>query len=186
MLGSTGSIGRSTLEVIAGNPDKFKVCALSANNNIDVLKEQILQFKPDVAALSDEKAANELYKWLKVSGVNSCHVLSGPQGVCDVAAYGESDFVVSAIVGAAGLRPTLSAIRAKKHIGLANKETLVMAGAAVMAEAHKNGVTILPIDSEHSAIFQCLEGHDKAAVRRLILTASGGPFLVKRFRSLNL
>lgn len=186
VLGSTGSIGRSTLEVVAGNPDKFKICALSANNNIEVLKEQILQFKPDVAALSDDVAANELYKWLKGNGVNNCHVLIGPQGVCEAAAYSEADFVVSAIVGAAGSLPTLSAIRAKKHIGLANKETLVMAGAAVIAEAHKHGVKILPIDSEHSAIFQCLEGHERTAVKRLILTASGGPFFGKTLKELQL
>ncbi|MEO5358254.1 MAG: 1-deoxy-D-xylulose-5-phosphate reductoisomerase [Nitrospirae bacterium YQR-1] len=179
VLGSTGSIGRSTLEVIAGNPDKFKVCALSANNNTEVLKEQIRLFKPDVAALSDVAAAGELYKWAQGNGHKNCRILSGGQGVCDVAAYVEADFVVSAIVGAAGLKPTLSAIRAKKHIGLANKETLVMAGAAVMAEAQKYGVKILPIDSEHSAIFQCLEGHDSRCVKRLILTASGGPFFGK-------
>jgi 1-deoxy-D-xylulose-5-phosphate reductoisomerase len=175
VLGSTGSIGRSALAVVSGNRKRFKVAVLTAGNNISLLKEQIRTFSPEVVAVADEKAAEALKKSLgkKQTGTR---ILSGQKGIMDAAAYKDSAFVLSAIVGAAGLMPTLAAIRSGKTVGLANKEALVMAGRIVMGEAKKSGATILPVDSEHSAIFQCIEGQRKPDVRRLILTASGGPF----------
>lgn len=174
ILGSTGSIGRSTLAVIAQNLDRFRVVAITAGSNIDLFEQQIKTFKPDIAAVADTDAAYALSKRL-----NGTEILSGFEGVNSVAAYDGSDFVISAIVGSAGLIPTITAIRAGKTIGLANKEALVMAGDLVMKEAKKNRVKILPVDSEHSAVSQCLEGHDNADIRRIILTASGGPFINK-------
>lgn len=182
ILGSTGSIGRSALEIISSNRDKFRVTGLTAGKNIALLEKQIRAFGPDVAAVADTAAAKELKKRLKRE-FTSLEIVSGRKGVAEVAAYGMSDFVLSAIVGSAGLIPTLSAIRAGKTIGLANKETLVMAGRIVLREAKKHGVKILPVDSEHSAIFQCMRGHGKSAIRRIILTASGGPFAGKKIKN---
>ena len=184
ILGSTGSIGRSALEIISSNKDKFRVVALTAGKNISLLERQIRSFEPEVVAVADEEGAKELKKKLRKT-VSAPEIVSGQEGVAAVAAYEGSDFVLSAIVGSAGLIPTLSAIRAGKTIGLANKESLVMAGRIIFRESKKNRVKILPVDSEHSAIFQCMEGHGKTAVKRIILTASGGPFAGKNKKSLD-
>lgn len=172
ILGSTGSIGQSTLDVISRNSSEFRAVALVAGSNIDLLEEQISAFRPEVVAVADEKMAEKLS--LRVHGTK---ILFGSDGIQQAAAYESADMVISAIVGAAGLLPTLTAIRAGKDVGLANKEALVMAGSIVMSEAKKNGVRIIPVDSEHSAVYQCLEGRRKEDVRRIILTASGGPFV---------
>jgi 1-deoxy-D-xylulose-5-phosphate reductoisomerase len=178
ILGSTGSVGRNALEIISGHRDRFKVVALTAGKNVDLIEEQIKSFSPKVVAVADEAAAKELQR--RIGGhASSLKILSGHDGVAEAASYGGSDFVLSAIVGAAGLIPTISAIRPGKTIGLANKEALVMAGSIVTEEAKKSGVRILPVDSEHSAVFQCIEGHKNSDIRRIILTASGGPFAGK-------
>lgn len=172
ILGSTGSIGRSTLDVISRNSSQFKAVALVAGKNVDLLEEQIRAFRPDVAAVADEQTAEDLSR--RVSGVR---VLFGPDGVNQAAAYESADLVISAIVGSAGLLPTITAVRAGKDIGLANKEALVMAGSIVMQEAKCSGIRIIPVDSEHSAVYQCLEGRKKEEIKRIVLTASGGPFV---------
>lgn len=178
ILGSTGSIGRSALEVVSKHRDGFKVVGLTAKGSVDVLLRQIREFKPEAVAVYDRTAAKELRKHTRVP------VFDGEDGVCRVASHENSDFVLSAIVGFAGLLPTLSAIRAGKTVGLANKESLVVAGEMVMGEARKKKVRILPVDSEHSAVFQCLEGRGASALKRIILTASGGPFIGKGRREL--
>ena len=185
ILGSTGSIGRSALDFIGRHRDAFRVTVLTAGKNIALLEKQIHSFLPEIVAVADRSAAGELQKRIGKKRASSLTILSGQDGIAEAAAYKRSDFVLSAIVGAAGLMPTLSAIRAGKTIGLANKEALVMAGRIVMQEAKKYGSKILPVDSEHSAIFQCIEGHRKSDVRRIILTASGGPFAGRRKGELN-
>ncbi len=175
LLGSTGSIGISTLDVVGAHPDRFAVTALAAGRNISLLHEQIERFKPRLAAVIDEEHARELRRMLGPS--SATEVIAGPEGYRETASAAGADMVVSAMVGAAGLLPTLDAIEAGKDIALANKETLVMAGHIVLRKASEKGVKILPVDSEHSAIFQCLQGHRMEDVRRIILTASGGPFL---------
>ena len=175
ILGSTGSIGRSSLQVIEEYPDLFQVVALAAGRNIDLLAEQIHRFRPKIAAVLDQRLAKDLVSNLKAE--TRVEVLVGLEGYGRVASYDDADLVLSAMVGAAGLRPTLSAIRAGKNVALANKETLVMAGALVMEEARLNQITLLPVDSEHNAIFQALEGHRREDLKRILLTASGGPFL---------
>ena len=175
LLGSTGSIGVSTLDVVGAHPDRFVVTALAAGRNIKLLKQQIERFRPRLAAVYDEAHALELHRLLGPASATA--VLFGPDGYRETAAYAAADMVVSAVVGAAGLLPTLDAIEAGKDIALANKETLVMAGHLVLRKATERGVKIIPVDSEHSAIFQCLQGHRREDVRRIILTASGGPFL---------
>ena len=173
ILGSTGSIGTNTLDIVAKFPHQFQVVGLTAGSNDEKLDEQIRVFKPEAVALSDEAAAARLRRrW----STNSVEILSGPEGIARVASWPSSSLVVSAIVGGAGLVPTLAAIRAAKHVALANKEPMVMAGTLMQAEARRHGVRIFPVDSEHSAIFQSLEGHRREDVRRVILTASGGPF----------
>lgn len=174
ILGSTGSIGVSTLEVAARYPDRFKVVALAAGRNVDGLEKQVRQFRPQVVSLSDPEAARSLRKKLSDCKVE---VLTGIEGLLAVAEMPEADMVISAIVGAAGLVPTMAAIRAGKRIALANKETLVMAGEIVTREVRERGVDLFPVDSEHSAIFQAMHGHRHEDMRRLIITASGGPFL---------
>jgi 1-deoxy-D-xylulose-5-phosphate reductoisomerase len=184
ILGSTGSIGRNALDIVSRHKDLFRIVALTAGKNITLLEEQIKTFSPEVVAVADEKAAKELQR--KLGRENpSLRMLSGNDGVAEAAGSNNSDFVLSAIVGAAGLMPTMSAIRSGKTIGLANKETLVMAGRIVTEEARKHKVRILPVDSEHSAIFQCLEGRKKSDLRRIILTASGGPFAFRSIEELN-
>jgi 1-deoxy-D-xylulose-5-phosphate reductoisomerase len=175
LLGSTGSIGVSTLDVIGAHPDRFEVSALAAGRNVALLAEQIERFRPRLAAVIDESHAGELRG--RLGRASSTTVLSGAEGYREAAAIAGADMVVSAMVGAAGLLPTLEAIAAGKDIALANKETLVMAGHLVLRRAAEQGVKILPVDSEHSAIFQCLQGGRGEEVRRIILTASGGPFL---------
>lgn len=170
ILGSTGSIGTQTLEVVRKNPKDFRVVALTANSNIDLLRKQVEEFEPSVIAVADKAKADELEDALGI------HVLKGEESLSKVCSLDEGDFVVNSLVGSIGIVPTLAAIKKKKTIGLANKETLVSAGELVMREAKKQGVRILPIDSEHSAIFQCIGGEGKF-VKRIILTASGGPFL---------
>ena len=174
ILGSTGSIGANTLSVVRQFPDQFKVVGLAAGMNTELLKEQILRFRPEVVSVLDKGLAEALRKELASSSVEIIH---GIEGLIHVATHPEVDLVVSALVGAVGLIPTLSAIKTGKAIALANKESLVMAGKIVMEEATANHVQILPIDSEHSAIFQALLGQPREQVRRLVLTASGGPFL---------
>jgi 1-deoxy-D-xylulose-5-phosphate reductoisomerase len=171
ILGSTGSIGTSTLDIVERFPDEFRVAGLSAATNDEKLEEQIRRFKPRMVALSNGSAAARLRQRCADLPVE---ILSGTEGVVQVASISEAEMVISAIVGGAGLVPTLAAIRANKHIALANKEPMVMAGKLMQEEARKHGVRIFPVDSEHSAIFQSLEGHRLEDVRRLILTASGG------------
>lgn len=171
ILGSTGSIGTNTLDIVQRFPEEFRVAGLTAGNNIEKLEEQIRIFKPRVVAVSTDAAAATLRQ--RCTGI-PVEILSGEKGIAEVASLPEAELVISAIVGAAGLVPTLAAIRTGKHIALANKEPMVMAGKLMQEEARKHGVTIFPVDSEHSAIFQSLVGHRLQDVRRLILTASGG------------
>jgi 1-deoxy-D-xylulose-5-phosphate reductoisomerase len=180
ILGSTGSIGTSTLDVVARHPDKFRIVALTANSQVDLLFKQCRQFKPRYAVMLDEAAAIQLRQRLLEAGMNT-EVLSGVAALEQVSALPEVDTVMAAIVGAAGLRPTLGAAHAGKKILLANKETLVMAGNVFMDAVRASGSVLLPIDSEHNAIFQALpRGYDgdlaASGVRRILLTASGGPF----------
>ncbi|MHB8769803.1 MAG: 1-deoxy-D-xylulose-5-phosphate reductoisomerase [Syntrophales bacterium] len=173
ILGSTGSIGVNTIEVIGGHPEEFTVTALAAGTNVELLRRQIDRFRPAVAAVADEEHARRLREMLGPRG--STAVCWGSEGYREAASVG-ADMAVSAMVGAAGLLPTLAAIESGKQIALANKETLVMAGGIVLRTARERGVSIIPVDSEHSAVFQCLQGHRGEDVRRIILTASGGPF----------
>lgn len=179
ILGSTGSVGRQTLEVARNL--KIHVSGLTADSNIDLLEAQAKEFLPQVVAVRNEERAQQLQKRLKGCGID---VLSGTEGINTVAAKTSADTVVSSLVGIAGLIPTMEAIKSGKDIALANKETLVTAGQLVMTEAKRKGVRILPVDSEHSAIFQCLEGNRFEDVKRIILTASGGPFRGKNVREL--
>jgi 1-deoxy-D-xylulose-5-phosphate reductoisomerase len=180
ILGSTGSIGASTLDVIARHPDKYRVVALTANQGVERMLEQCQQFRPVVAVMADEQSGRRLAKGLVERGI-ATEVLCGLRGLESVAAMRDADYVMAAIVGAAGLLPTLSAVRAGKRVLLANKEALVMAGHLFMQEAREHGAEILPIDSEHNAVFQCLpadaaENLEARGVARILLTASGGPF----------
>lgn len=175
ILGSTGSIGTQSLEI--AKKCGYCVSALSAYSNVDVIERQIREFKPKVAALVDEKAASELK--IRTADTNT-KILSGIEGVCECAAWADADTVINGIVGMAGLKPTLTAIECEKKLALANKETLVAGGKIVMSRAKEKGVEILPVDSEHSAIFQCLQGKpSNKALKKIILTASGGPFFGK-------
>jgi 1-deoxy-D-xylulose-5-phosphate reductoisomerase len=171
ILGSTGSIGTNTLDIVQRFPDEFRVVGLTAGSNIDKLEAQIRQFTPNAVAVSTESSAAMLRSRCADLPVE---VMAGEEGITQVASMLDAELVISAIVGAAGLVPTLSAIRSGKHIALANKEPMVMAGTLMQDEARKHGVRIFPVDSEHSAIFQSLEGHRIEDVRRVILTASGG------------
>ena len=172
VLGSTGSIGRQSLEVIAACG--METAALAANSSVKLMEEQARQYRPSVAALADEKAAADLRVRLADTNV---HVLSGLEGVLEAATLSSADTAIAALVGMAGLRPTLASIREGKRVCLANKETLVCAGPLVFEEAKDYGAKIYPVDSEHSALFQCLEANrDRGEVKRLILTCSGGPF----------
>jgi len=171
ILGSTGSIGTNTLDIVRRFPDEFRVVGLTGGSNIERLEEQMRAFKPHAVAVSTESSASLLRSRCADLPIE---ILSGEDGFTHVAALPNAELVISAIVGAAGLVPTLAAIRSGKHIALANKEPMVMAGQLMQAEARKHGVRIFPVDSEHSAILQSLEGHRIEDVRRLILTASGG------------
>jgi len=172
VLGSTGSIGTSTIKVAADLPDRIRLLALGAGNNAELLIDQTRKHQPIAVSIGDAAKANELRGTL---GAN-CEVYSGTEGLVKLATLPDADIVLIAIVGTAGLQPALAAIRAGKDIAVASKEILVMAGETVMSEARKNGVRVLAVDSEHSAIFQCLDGKPPASVRKLWLTASGGPF----------
>ena len=174
ILGSTGSIGTQALDVCRRMG--FSPVALTANRNVSVIENQIREFSPEIAVMADEKAAADLKT--RVADTNT-KVYSGKDGVCAAAGYDKSDIVLNSLVGMAGLVPTLSAIIAKKKIALANKETLVAGGDFVMRAAAENGVDILPVDSEHSAIFQCLQGAGGNIIKKILLTASGGPFFGK-------
>ena len=177
ILGSTGSIGTQTLEVVRNNPSDFAVEGLSCGSDIDKLYEQILEFKPSVASVYDEKKAMELRERLKLTRPDiSTEILPGEEGVIAVATADKADTVVGAIVGVAGLKPTVRAIEKGKDIALANKETLVAGGDIVMPLAREKGISLLPVDSEHCAIWQCLWGEKPEDLDRILITASGGPF----------
>lgn len=173
ILGSTGSIGTQALEVIEKNPDKFKVELLTANHNKQLLVKQALQFKPQAVVIANEKLYHDVKKELEGLPIK---VHSGEKAISDLVSMPEIDLVLTAMVGFSGLAPTLSAIDAKKQIALSNKETLVVAGDLVTAKAKANKVNIYPVDSEHSAIFQCLTGESLKQIEKIYLTASGGPF----------
>jgi 1-deoxy-D-xylulose-5-phosphate reductoisomerase len=175
VLGSTGSIGRKALSIAARFRDRFAVTALSAKSNIALLAEQVREFGPEAVAVFDEAGARQLKELLP--GDRRTRIMHGESGLCAVAAWESAELTLTAVVGAAGLLPTLAAINAGKAIALANKETLVMAGELVTGRAREKGVAIIPVDSEHSAIFQCLQGQRRQDVDHLLLTASGGPFL---------
>lgn len=173
IIGSTGSVGTQTLEVIDLFPDKFEIVGLAAGSQVKSLSEQVRKYKPKVVCIGNEALYNEFRE--EISDMR-CKVVCGIEGLVEAATFEEADIVVTSITGTLGLIPTVEAIKAGKHIALANKETLVAAGDIVMTLASLHGVKILPVDSEHSAIFQCLNGEDIRAVNKLILTASGGPF----------
>jgi 1-deoxy-D-xylulose-5-phosphate reductoisomerase len=172
LLGSTGSIGTSTIKVAEDLPDRIRLVGLGAGNNVELLFQQTLNHRPEAVSITDPAKAQELRGKLGAA----VHVSSGPDGLVKLATLPGADIVLIAIVGTAGLRPALAAIRAGKDIAVASKEILVMAGEIVMSEARKHGVRVLAVDSEHSAIFQCLDGKPSGSVRKLWLTASGGPF----------
>lgn len=179
ILGSTGSIGRQALEIVERTGD-FEVVGLGAHRAVAMLGEQIRRFHPRVVGLADADAATRL----QAAGPPAVHVLSGPSAMRELAKWGEADVVLVAVVGIAGLLPTLAAFQAGRDVALANKETLVAGGALVMAEVRRTGRRLLPIDSEHAAIMQCLRGESLAGVRRILLTGSGGPFLRRPLESL--
>ena len=181
ILGSTGSIGRQALDVIRANPDKFEVFALTANNNLDLLIEQACEFQPDVVAIANEKLYLQLKQALADQPIK---VFAGMDAIAQLVEMEPIDLVLTAMVGYAGLKPTIQAIRANKTIALANKETLVVAGEIIGELALKHKTAILPVDSEHSAIFQCLAGEGNNPIEKIILTASGGPFRAKKTEEL--
>jgi 1-deoxy-D-xylulose-5-phosphate reductoisomerase len=177
ILGSTGSIGRSTLSVVESYPERFQIAALAAGNNAEVVFEQAVRWKPRVVSLANEASARAIGAKLRQAGLTGIETVHGAAGTVRVATHPEVDFVVSAIVGVSGLEATYEAVRAGKSVGLANKECLVVAGELITAEARKQGKPLLPIDSEHNAVHQCLRGGRMEEVERVWLTASGGPFL---------
>ncbi|MGA9964630.1 MAG: 1-deoxy-D-xylulose-5-phosphate reductoisomerase [Terriglobales bacterium] len=177
ILGSTGSIGRSTLSVVEAYPERFEVIALAAGRNVEAAFEQARRWKPRLLSVADEQDAETLRTQLRKAGVAGVSIVCGSAGTVQVATHPEADFVVSAIVGVAGLEATYEAVRAGKTVGLANKECLVAAGELITAEARRQGKPLLPIDSEHNAVHQCMRGGRMNEVRQIWLTASGGPFL---------
>jgi 1-deoxy-D-xylulose-5-phosphate reductoisomerase len=174
ILGSTGSVGVTTLDVVSRFPERFRIVALAAGQNLDLLVEQVRRFHPELVSVATPELARDLNG--RLSG-EKVAILHGVDGAIAVATHRDAQFVMSAIVGAVGLRPTLAAAKAGKDVGFANKETLVVAGEVMTDAIRDSGSTLLPVDSEHNAIFQCLEGRQRANVKRIILTASGGPFL---------
>lgn len=172
VLGSTGSIGTQTLDVVRSHPDLFDISVLAANSHDELLEQQIREFEPELAVLSDEDA----YKRLKSRYSGSTQLAGGRQAFIDAAAVDAVDTVVTSMMGFAGLEPTMKALDARKNIALANKETLVVAGEIVMRRAKEQGVSILPVDSEHCAFYQCLQGENRESIEKLLLTCSGGPF----------
>lgn len=175
LLGSTGSIGTQTLDIVSEHPDKFRIVGLAAGRNVELFAAQIRQFRPEIAAISAADKLPELKEAIKDLNPQPI-LLAGEQGVIEVARYGDSQTVVTGIVGCAGLLPTIAAIEAGKDIALANKETLIAGAPVVLPLVEKHGVKLLPADSEHSAIFQCLQGVPKDGLRKILLTASGGAF----------
>ena len=177
ILGSTGSIGRSTLSIVQSFPDRFSVVSMAAGNNVELAFEQARRWRPQILSMATAEAADQLQQELKNAGLNSAiEITYGSKGTVQVSTHPDADFVVSAIVGVAGLEATYEAVKAGKTIGLANKECLVAAGDLITAEAHRQGKPLLPIDSEHNAVHQCLRGGRRDEVHRVWLTASGGPF----------
>jgi 1-deoxy-D-xylulose-5-phosphate reductoisomerase len=177
LLGSTGSIGTQTLEIVDACPENFVVDALSAGNNAELMAEQVMKYSPKIASLATEEAAKELKERLVAAGCQKMpEIMFGDEGILAAATVDTADTVVTGIVGAAGLKPTIEAIKLKKDIALANKETLISGGPVILPLVEKYGVNLLPADSEHSAIFQCLQGVPEGGLRRVILTASGGAF----------
>jgi 1-deoxy-D-xylulose-5-phosphate reductoisomerase len=174
ILGSTGSVGVTTLDVVSRFPEGFRVVAMAAGKNLEVLVDQVKRFRPELVSVATAELARDLKNRLAGEKVD---VMYGTEGAIAVATHRDAQFVMSAIVGAAGLRPTLAAAKAGKDVGFANKETLVIAGEVMTRAVRDAGVNLLPVDSEHNAIFQCLEGRQRANVKRIVLTASGGPFL---------
>ncbi|QQE64412.1 1-deoxy-D-xylulose-5-phosphate reductoisomerase [Leptolyngbya sp. BL0902] len=175
LLGSTGSIGTQTLDILEHHPDQFRLVGIAAGNNVELLAQQVRQFRPEIVAICNAERVGELREAL--AGLDPMpQILAGEEGVVEVARYGDAEAVVTGIVGCAGLLPTLAAIEAGKDIALANKETLIAGGPAVLPLVEKHGVKLLPADSEHSAIFQCLQGVPQGGLRRILLTASGGAF----------
>jgi 1-deoxy-D-xylulose-5-phosphate reductoisomerase len=174
ILGSTGSVGVTTLDVVGRFPDRFRVVAMAAGKNLEVLADQVKRFKPELVSVATPELARDLKSRL---GAEKVEITHGMDGAIAVATHRDAQFVMSAIVGAIGLRPTLAAAKAGKDVGFANKETLVVAGEVMTRAVRDSGVKLLPVDSEHNAIFQCLEGRQRSNVKRIILTASGGPFL---------
>lgn len=175
LLGSTGSIGTQTLDIVRQYPDQFRIVGLAAGRNVELLAQQVQQFKPQIVAIQDVDRLGDFQA--AIAGMNPKPiVLTGQAGIVDVARYGDAEVVVTGIVGCAGLLPTIAAIEAGKDIALANKETLIAGGPVVLPLIKRHGVTLLPADSEHSAIFQCLQGVPAGGLRRIILTASGGAF----------
>ena len=177
ILGSTGSIGRSTLSIVESYPDRFAVTSLAAGSNLQLVFEQTLRWHPKLVSVARESDAEKLRALLREAGHTGTEVLYGAAGTVRVAIHPDVDFVVSAIVGVAGLEATYEAVKAGKEVGLANKESLVVAGELVTAEAKRQGKPLLPIDSEHNAVHQCMRGGKLHEVDRVWLTASGGPFL---------
>src|SRR5881227_1496241 len=177
ILGSTGSIGRSTFSVVESNPERFQVVTMAAGSNVEAALDQALRWKPKVLSVASEQDADVIRKQLKAEGLGQIEVVHGQAGSVRVATHPEVDFAVSAIVGVAGLKATYEAVRAGKEIGLANKECLVAAGELITREARRQGKPLLPIDSEHNAVHQCMRGGRMEEVERVWLTASGGPFL---------
>ena len=180
ILGSTGSIGTQTLDIVRNNPD-LNVTGIAAGRNIDLLEKQVREFHPDLAVVWEEGAASDLRA--RIADTKT-RVSAGMDGLLELSAMPEAEILVTAIVGMIGIRPTMEAIRSGKDIALANKETLVTAGHLIMPLAEENHVQILPVDSEHSAIFQVLHGEDRGAVKKLLITASGGPFRGKKYEEL--
>ena len=185
ILGSTGSVGQSTLDVVSRHPDKFSIFALTANSNVENMLAQCEDYSPEVVVMAQEEAAMLLRNGLKAKGLTEISVQHGSQAIIDLVTEDKVDSVMSAIVGAAGLMPTLRAVQHSKRVLIANKEPLVMTGGLFMREAELSGAVILPIDSEHNAIFQCLpDNQDKRSVNKIHLTASGGPFYGKKWTDL--
>lgn len=176
VLGSTGSIGTSTLDICERYPDRYQVVTLSAGRNVDTAFAQCSRWRPEIVSMADAQTADALSTRLREAGITGIAVMHGTEGSVQVATHKDVDFVVSAIVGVAGLQATYEAVKLGKTIGLANKEALVAAGEIIIAEARKNNVALLPIDSEHNAIHQCMRGGTQAEVKQIWLTASGGPF----------
>ena len=181
LLGSTGSIGKSTLNVIRHLKDELSVAALAVHSNIDLLEQQVREFRPGLAVIFDEKKAGEFKK----RGLGGVEILSGAEGLIAAATHVDAKMTVLAMSGSLGLESAIAAISSGKQIALANKEILVCAGELISRLAQEKGIKILPVDSEHSALFQCLQGNEKSSLRRMILTASGGPFRTTSFEKLN-